>query len=49
MPVRMAADKPAVVLSGQSDPARSLALIGRPMAVPAGQRGVDIGTDGLAL
>jgi putative ABC transport system permease protein len=36
MPLRMAADKPAVVLSGQHDPAGSLALIGRRQAVPAG-------------
>ena len=32
----MAPDKPAVVLSGQSDPAGQLALIGRPAPVPAG-------------
>ena len=36
MPLRMAADKPAVVLSGQQDPGTSLALIGRQVAVPAG-------------
>lgn len=36
LPVRMAPDKPAVVLSGQPDPATALQLIGRQAAVPAG-------------
>jgi putative ABC transport system permease protein len=36
VPLRMVADKPAVMLMGEADPAGSLALIGRRQAVPAG-------------
>ncbi len=36
LPVRLAADKPAVILSAQSDPAANLAMIGPTVPVPAG-------------
>nr|WP_310523473.1 FtsX-like permease family protein [Polymorphobacter sp.] len=42
IPLRLAPDKPAVILTGQPDPATTLPLIASPLPVPSGQTAIYI-------